>query len=194
MRPLSTIALAAALVTAWSGTHAPQDDTPPSERRDAALPAVPSPDERLVELEGAWELTRIKSPSAEDPTFRQSGMMLITAGYLSIELHLGMVESDDTFFETYFQSGVHKVELDPFGQLVLTSALGAEVPEDGVLRYEKPGQRRLYSFKLDGEQLVLTNLERRVRLQFKRVHHTPPPRDIHGREIRQRRSAEPSDD
>jgi hypothetical protein len=199
MRPLLTLLLAAtALFTAHTGApppgQRPAQQDGPSPRRSTPLP-VADLDARLVDLQGAWQLVRVDSPSGQDPTFRASGMMLVTDGFLSIELHMGMLEAARTrMFETYFQSGVHRIELDHTGQLILTSVIGAEVDEAGLLAFEEPGQRRLYRFDVENEQLVLTNLQRRARLIFMRVRHSPAPRDIYGREVQRPAPAPPGRD
>lgn len=183
---IALAALLSAPSTSPPADRAPGQDSPHQDQRRAApLPALPSPDPRLAKLAGAWELARVDSPGTRDLSFRHSGMMLLTGGFLSIELHLGMIEVSRTrSFETYFQSGVHRVEIDAFDQLVLVSVLGAEVDERGELRFEEPGQRRLYRYELIGDELVLTNLQRQARLTFRRVLHDPPQRDIYGREVR----------
>lgn len=177
---LSSLALASG-VTVGLRTAAPAQDT---ERPTRPAKQAASLDPRLVQLQGAWELERVESPAARNPAFRHSGMMLLADGFLSIELHLGMVETvRERLSESYFQSGVHRVEVDAFGQLVLEGVVGAEVDEQGLLAFEPPGERRLYRYELDGERLVLTNLQRQARLYFKRTHHAPPRRNMFGREL-----------
>lgn len=173
----SGLSLGARLVT-WQDDGAAQDPPPDAVSEGPAL------DPRLVELQGAWELVRVESSPTRTPAFRHSGMMLLVDGFLSIELHLGMVDtSRELLFESYFQSGVSRVEIDAFGQLSLESAIGAQVDEEGYLDFEPPGVKRLYRYVLEGESLVLTNLQRRARLFFRRVQHDPPKRNLLGREV-----------
>ncbi len=182
--PLPTLlagaALASSLAFGLRPGALPQDEELPAKSA-AERPAL---DPRLAELQGAWELERVESPAARNPAFRQSGMLLIVDGFLSIELHLGMVETvRERLFEAYFQSGVHRVQIDAFGQLALEGVVGAEVDEQGFLAFEPPGERRLYRYQLEGERLILTNLQRQARLYFKRTHHAPPRRNMFGREL-----------
>ncbi len=187
----SRTTLAAAALLPWLGIAAGPSPMQPSApeaqqdrpRREAPLPPR-TPDPRLGDLNGAWELTSISDPLLGDPQIRHSGMMLIADGYLSFELHLGVVESTaNRLLESYFQSGVHRFEVDSLGKLVLDGILGAEVDTEGFLLFEPPGRRRLYRFDVSKEELTLNRLDRRARLVFRRVQHRPTQKDIYGREV-----------
>jgi hypothetical protein len=108
------------------------------------------------ELLGAWQVVQTEHRGSTLPGGSGTGFALFVDGYLSIEVHMRLVSALPGGTGLFFQTGTHRWRLTPGGQMETSSLIGTHnfTPDEQV-RFQPPGEARVWNVLLDGPQLTL---------------------------------------
>jgi hypothetical protein len=141
------------------------------------------------EMQGAWRLVALESPTLIRQNRHELGFLLVTDNYFSFELHLGWLSPDGRIDEKSFSSGTHRFELDERGRMSSSSVIGSFVDVDKRIQFEQPGKVRSYDVTCIANKMTLKR-EDGTKFEFERMSDSKAPRDIFGRPLKLKESGE----
>ncbi|MCE9593684.1 MAG: hypothetical protein K8S98_05785 [Planctomycetes bacterium] len=164
--------LLALMLTPWSPQDpAKQDPTPkPFALSDSALASAAA-----KQLDGAWQLLRVESPTLELFQGDTIGYALFREGYMSLEIHgTGLTDMADTF-GLFFQTGFHRYTLDGTGGMETYSMIGVtNLTHYEDVEFQPPGERKRFKFSIQNDTLALEKPDG-TRLTFIKLGKLPFP-------------------
>lgn len=155
------------------------------ERKPPSLsPAAKAATQGIVdEMQGAWRLTSMDSPTLDKQSRTDVGYLLVAGSYFSFELHFGWTSADGTSTKRSFQSGTHHFEVDDRSRMTANSVIGSIIDDDGRVLFEQPGRKREYAVDCMGSHMKLKR-DDGMTLEFERMIDTRAKRDFYGRLIK----------
>ncbi len=139
---------------------------------------------KVDQMQGLWRVVEIRTAKTPQTRREEVGYLLVSGLCFSLELHWGWVGPDGVaLVNKDFQSGTHRFEMDDAGNMETSSIIGSYFNRDGLLQWEKPGQKRRY--KIDQNELRMTwSNDDGTSFTFE---HMPEPRfvkrDVFGRPL-----------
>lgn len=128
-------------------------------------------------IQGAWQLQHAENPMIQLSRVTMTGYAIFREGYMALEIH-GQGQVQPGFpgtIDYFFQTGVHRYQINGQGQLETFSLIGTTNMMDVVgTQFEVPGQRRSFDVSLQGNSLVLEKGDG-GRLTFFRLGTLPFP-------------------
>lgn len=163
-----------------------QQPTPPEEQpaKPTPTPGIKAAIQKLTdEMQGAWVLKSIESPTIQKERRREIGYLLVADNYFSFELHISWNAADDHQGPITSLSGTHAFEIDERMDMTARQVIGSTIDDQGVVVWEQPGRVRQYAVSCLGNTLRLTREDSAV-FEFERAAGTTGPRDIYGRPLK----------
>lgn len=128
-------------------------------------------------IQGAWQLQHAENPMIRLSRVTMVGYAIFREGYMALEIH-GEGQVQPGFpgtLDYFFQTGVHRYQVNGQGQLETYSLIGTTNMMDVVgTQFEVPGQRRFFDVSLTETTLVLEKGDG-ARLTFFRLGTLPFP-------------------
>lgn len=181
---LAALCLSAAL-------QQPPEEEPPV--KPTPTPGTKAAIQKLTdEMQGAWVLRNIDSPTIEKARRREIGYLLVADNYFSFELHISWNSADDRLGPRTSLSGTHKFDIDERMELTARQVIGSTIDDQGVVVWEQPGRVRKYTVSCSGDKLRLTREDAAV-FEFERAPESTGPRDIYGRPLKLKDPNAPKD-
>ena len=146
----------------------------------------------LKDLQGAWRLVEMHSPTLYPQSRKDVGYCLFAGTSMSLEMHLGWMSDAASVEAKTFQSGTHNFDIDDEGFLRTSTLIGAYVNRVGELEFESPGTSRSYRVTLVSGRLTLARADGQT-LAFERMTDSKLDRDFFGRKKRELPKAEAED-
>jgi hypothetical protein len=170
----------------WSGSAQDEDSQAADWRASPEL----TREHYKKELRGAWQLVRAQRAGEVFSGTNAAGYAVFSEGYMAIELHLFSENHRPDTDGTFFQTGVHRWQINAATQLETHSLIGTtSFTEDEDVSFEPPGQRRAFRVTLEGKSLVLRHADNWGELRFRKLGDLPfpgnrgPGTDFYGREL-----------
>jgi hypothetical protein len=142
------------------------------------------------ELRGAWQLTRAQRGGEVFSGGNAAGYAIFSEGYMALELHLFSEDHLPDTDGTFFQTGVHRWQINAATELETHGLIGTtSFTEDEQVTFEPPGQRRAFRVAMEGKNLVLRHTDNWGELRFRRLGDLPfpgsrgPDTDFYGRKL-----------
>jgi hypothetical protein len=150
----------------------------------AATRAVSSKD--VIELlQGGWVLRELEAPAFEKKLRQERAIMVVGGNFLSMEIHLAWdLRENDEWIDGYFQSGTSRLWMEPNGELMAKSMIGAATDEDYTLEFEAPGKERRYQVSFFGENEVTLRVQDGPMFRFVRMRNDESKVDFFGRKVK----------
>ncbi len=186
------LALAAALaVPASSALLAPQDSAPPQGGQDEGGLAGRDVFGRIRKLKagerhpmmGGWQLLDVEAEGYPREGLNASGMLLVTEGFLSFEMHAYWDEHQMAQEEVEgFQTFTAEYLLEAGERLICRTLIGAYMDEeDDELVWEVSGYPREFTVDVEGQLLKLTWGNGNVMTFGRRIPNQQARNDIFGK-------------
>jgi hypothetical protein len=111
--------------------------------------------------------------------------MVVGGNFLSMEIHLAWdLRENDEWIDGYFQSGISRLWMEPNGELMAKSMIGAATDEDSTLVLESPGKERRYQVSFFGENEVTLRIQDGPMFRFVRMRNDDSKVDFFGRKVK----------
>ncbi len=168
-----------------------QDRTP---LKPTLSPAAKAAIKKTIdEMQGTWRLIQMDAPRLAKANRHETGYMLVSGSYFSLELHVNWNHPNGTMAGRHFQTCMCRFELDPQMKMSAQSVLGSTMDEMGRVLFEQPGIRREYEVEV---QLTRLRLKRNdgTTFEFERMVDGRQMRDFYGRPIDPKDEPEPGEE
>lgn len=187
-------ALALALIQSQPPPRAPgQEDRPEPIRPTPLAGAKKEIDRQKKLIEGMWRMVERRDTRMPPGNRKDFAYCMITADFLSFELHTDYVSDRLVIEKRLFESGMFTYEILEANQLEMKSMISAFLDDQDVLRFRTGAYKRRYRLELDTDRMTWIRDDGQ-RTIFERVQSpgTPPRRDIYGRLIPEKPAEEKS--
>jgi len=176
----------------------PQDPQGDRDQKPVLLKSVRLANKKkLASMQGAWRLVEMRlvgmdTEGTSDLKMDQVGYCLVSGTYLSIELHIRVLGQGETDTGRSFVSGLHRFEIDPQGDLEMTTVIATRTDPRGNPEFEAPGTKRHYSSSVEGPSMTLTREDGHT-LVFEQLVDDTTRFDFFGRPVTEKEQAAEDD-
>lgn len=169
---------------------------PPKPRPTPEVQTTPSPGARkemarvAKEMQGLWRLKELDWPRLRGLSSESRGYCLVGGNHFSMEIHIGLRGSNQSFKDVMLDSGIWRFDLQEGSTIQLTALVGSFVDKDNRVAFREAGTRHRYGILVSGDLLVLTH-EDGQKISFERVIDDGPAlRDAFGRPLPEKKEGE----
>ncbi len=147
----------------------PQREPSAQERLKSAL------DKIRTQMQGAWRLEELRTPSQSQERRREVGICLVTGNYMSLELHIGWISDRSRIDAKDFQSGTYRFEVIEGGMVEMSTMIGSFMNSAQLLQFEEPNTVRRFQIEVKPDSMTLRRNDGQqfgfVRLPDDRLRH-----------------------
>ena len=153
--------------------------------QEPSAPKLLNSGDVLEQLQGGWILRELETPAFEKSLRTEHAIMVVGGSFLSMEIHLAWdLRDGDEWIEGYFQSGTSRLWMDPTGDLMAKSMIGAATDEEYNLEIESPGKERRYKVSFFGQNEVELSVKDGPMFRFVRMRNDEAKVDLFGRKVK----------
>jgi len=124
--------------------------------------------ETLRRMQGGWQMVELRAPDLPDAGRDDAAFMLVSSEFLAIEIHTAYFDEAGEELESFFQTGIYRLNFNVYGDLTATVLIGSVDSGEGLTVPQIPGRISVYAVEVKEGSLILT-AEDGTRFTFERM-------------------------
>jgi hypothetical protein len=122
----------------------------------------------LRAMQGGWQLIDYTSTIMPDPGRQDIAFVVVGGEFLTIEIHMGYFDENDTLRSRLHQTGSYRLNFNEESDLLAQLLIGTMDVGDGFTDFQIPGVVSIYEADVHGDVLTLIS-EDYSRFKFERI-------------------------